>query len=118
MVQAQGCVYVACLEKKDDPWRYRVRSFLEKMRMNESHWAHYELSFVKRGRFIYCKRGGERRWAQVGEEGCVYLESGVERGLIAHYFYYLTEVGDKSLVEHGCGKFEEIGKGIKWKSFY
>lgn len=42
----------------------------------------------------------------------------MERGLIAHYFYYLTEVGDKSLVENGCGKFEEIGKGIKWKSFY
>lgn len=39
----------------------------------------------------------------------------MERGLIAHYFYYLTEVRDKSLAENRCGKFEEIGKGLNGK---
>lgn len=47
---------------------------------------------------------------QAGAGGCVYLESMVGRGLIAHYFYYLTEVGDKSLLEKGCGKFAELEK--------
>lgn len=41
----------------------------------------------------------------------------MERSLVAHYFYYLTEVRNKSLVENGCGKFEETDKGMKWKSF-
>lgn len=44
------------------------------------------------------------------------ISGGKLRGLIANYFYYLSEVGDKSLLESGCGKFEETGKGIKWKS--
>lgn len=46
------------------------------------------------------------------------ISGGNLRSLIANYFYYLSEVEDKSLLENGRGMFEVIGKGIKWKRYY
>lgn len=40
------------------------------------------------------------------------ISGGKLRCLIASDFYYLSEVGDKSSPEDGCGKFEETGKAI------
>lgn len=49
---------------------------------------------------------------------CRFKISGRKLSFIANYFDYLSEVENKSLLENGYGKFEEIGKGIKWKSSY
>lgn len=59
---------------------------------------------------IYCKRGKkEKVGAGRCRMVCIFRISDRKlRGLIANYFYYLREVGDKSSLENGCGSLRKL----------